>query len=72
MRFVKKEKKIFQAQNVYNQVLTALAKEDAKKLQEQAIELEKARDRIVAEERERLKMQAERIREIKKNKAEQE
>lgn len=62
MRFVKKEKKIFQAQNVYNQVLTALAKEDVKKLQEQAVGLEKAKDRIVAEERERLKMQAERIR----------
>lgn len=69
MRFVKKEKKIFQAQNVYNQVLTALAREEAKRLRELAVELEKARDRIVAEERERLKTQAERIREIKKNKA---
>lgn len=66
---MKKEKKIFQAQNVYNQVLTALAREEAKRLRELAAELEKARDRIVAEERERLKTQAERIREIKKNKA---
>jgi chromosome segregation ATPase len=72
VRFVKKEKKIFQAQNVYNQVLTTLAREEAKRLRDLATELEKARDRIVTEERERLKTQAERIREIKKNKAEQE
>lgn len=48
VRFVKKEKKVFQTQNVYNQVVTALAREEAKRLKELATELEKTRERIVA------------------------
>jgi hypothetical protein len=48
VRYIKKEKKVFQAQNIYNQVLTAAAKEDVRKFRELAIELENTKDRILA------------------------
>ena len=70
VKYVKKEKRIFQLQNVFNQVLVASAKEELKKLSTLLGELEKTRDKIIAEERERLKKQAERIKDIRKKKSE--
>lgn len=49
VKYVRKEKKIFQIQNIFNQVLVSLAKEELKKLKNVLVELEKARDRIITE-----------------------
>jgi hypothetical protein len=39
VKYVKKEKRIFQIQNIYNQVLCANAREENKKLKDQLAEL---------------------------------
>lgn len=69
IRFVKKEKKVFQLHNVLNQVIISNCKHELTQLNQRLDEQEKIKERIMAEEREKLKKQGERIKDIKKNKA---
>ena len=56
---------MFQLQNVFNQVMVSFAKEELKKLRGKLGELERVKERIMVEEREKLKKQAERLKEVK-------
>ena len=68
--YVKQEKKMFQLENVMGQVRVGEAQETTDKLQIKLKELEEERDRVISEEREKLKKQAERVKELKKHKLE--
>lgn len=51
VRYVRKEKKIYQLNNIFNQVIVASAKEEYKRLKQTLTELEKTKDRIISEEK---------------------
>ena len=61
---------MFQLENVMGQVRVGEAQETTDKLQIKLKELEEERDRVISEEREKLKKQAERVKELKKHKLE--
>ena len=65
VKFVRKEKRVFQLQNVFNQVMVSFAKEELKKLRGKLGELERIKEKIMLEEREKLRKQAERLKEVK-------
>ena len=70
IRYVKKERHIYQIHNILLQVVISNNRYESKEHQERLAKAEEERQRIIEEEKEKLKKQAERIREIRKNKAE--